>query len=109
MEKKETKKKVKRHSGMFQKGNKARTIHSQKQKQSKKILDETEKLQQQIYNASLRQILEKLEAQELSSGDLIRVNSTVAEFVNPKVKVGRAKKVNPQDNIDDLLNALTED
>ena len=33
----------------------------------------------------------------------------VAEFVNPKVKVGRPKKVNPQDNIDDLLNALNED
>ena len=95
--------------GQFQKGNTARADWAKKRRESKQILNETEKLQQQIYNASLRQILEKLEAQELSSGDLIRVNSTVAEFVNPKVKVGRPKKVNPQDNIDDLLNALKED
>ena len=100
------KKKVKRHSGMFQKGNTARQDYAKKKRESKQILNETEKLQQQIYNASLRQILEKLEAQELSSGDLIRVNSTVAEFVNPKVKVGRPKKVNPQDNIEDIMNAL---
>lgn len=97
------------HKGQFKKGNTARQDWAKKRRESKQILNETEKLQQQIYNASLSQILEKLEARELSSADLIRVNSTVAEFVNPKVKVGRPKKVNPQDNIDDLLNALNED
>ena len=95
--------------GKFQKGNTARADWAKKRRESKQILNETEKLQQRIYNETLRQILDKLENNELSSGDLIRVNSTVAEFVNPKVKVGRPKKVNPQDNIDDLLNALNED
>ena len=97
----------------FAKGNTvardAAARNRKKKAEAKLVLNETDMLQAKIYNESLKQILEKLESQELSSADLIRVNSTVAEFVQPKVKVGRPPKKNPKKDVDDLLNALGYD
>ena len=99
-----------KQSTKFQKGNTvardAAARNRKKKQEAKLVLNETDMLQAKIYNESLKQILEKLENQELSSADLIRVNSTVAEFVNPKVKAGRPKKKDPKADIDNLLDAL---
>ena len=96
--------------GKFEKGNTiardAAAKNRKKKQEAKLVLNETEMLQAKIYNESLKQILQKLEDGELSSGDLIRVNSTVAEFVQPKAKVGRPKKIDASAKVDDLLNAL---
>lgn len=97
------------NKGRFIKGNKVRTVAKQKKVQTQEILDETQQLQQRIYNESLRQILDKLEAGDMSSTDLIRVNSTTAEFVTPKApKVGRPKKQDASQNLDELLNILSK-
>ena len=99
----------------FQKGNTIARDSAAKKRAAKYearlVMDETAMLQQKIYNKSLEQILEKLENQELSSGDLIRVNSSVSEFVTSKVKaVGAPKKQKSvQKDVDDLLQALGYD
>jgi len=81
-----------------------------KKQEAKLVLSETEMLQAKIYNESLKQILQKLQDGELSSSDLIRVNSTVSEFASSKKKVGAPKKVNTaQKDVDDVLKALGYD
>lgn len=95
--------------GRFIKGHAVRTVAKQKKIQSQEILDETAQLQQQIYNESLRQLKDKLVNGELSSADLIRVNSQTAEFVTPKApKQGRPKKRNAEDDLNNLLDILNK-
>tara|TARA_B110000967_G_C18698314_1_gene466492 strand:- start:35 stop:346 length:312 start_codon:yes stop_codon:yes gene_type:complete len=98
----------------FEKGNTvardaAAKVRKKKQ-EAKLVLSETDMLQAKIYNESLKQILQKLEDGELSSSDLIRVNSTVAEFASSKKRAGAPKKVNTaQKDVDDVLKALGYD
>ena len=97
-------------NGRFVKGNKARTVHKQNQLKTKDILTEMEELQAQIYNESLRQILDKLQAGELSANELIRINSGVAEMVTPKADK-RPKKTSANKalgNIDEIKALLGE-
>lgn len=96
-------------NGRFIKGNKARTVAKQKKVRTKEILDETEMLQQEIYNESLRQLKDKLVNGELSSADLLRLNSNTAEFVTPKApKQGRPKKKDVSEDLDNLLDILNK-
>ena len=85
-------------------------MHKQKQLKTKDILNEMEELQAKIYNESLRQILQKLEAGELSANELIRINGGVAEQVSPKAEK-RPKKSTANKtlgNIDEIKALLGE-
>ena len=88
-------------SGRFVKGNKARSVHKQKQLKTRDILNEMEELQTKIYNESLKQILEKLETGELAANELIRINSSVAEMVTPKAEK-RPKKSSAKKALGDI-------
>ena len=93
-------------NGRFIKGNKARTLAKQNKVKTKQVLNKTEMLQQEIYNETLEQILDKLRNGELGARELISLNSSVADFVTPKAKVGRPKKKDVNENVSNLLNYL---
>ena len=103
------KKKTKKHSGMFQKGNTAKADAAKKKRESKQVLDETEMKQQKLFNKYLDWIEDVWHSEEIKPADRIRIGTTIAEFVTPKVKVGLpSKKDTPQSKLDGLMGALKE-
>jgi len=96
------------NKGRFVKGNKARTNAKQKDLKNKKKLSDMDMLQVEIYNESLKQLLEALKNGELDMTEVIRVNSNLAEMVTPKAKVGRPKKTDLKSKVNELKNLLGE-
>ena len=96
-------------NGRFIKGNKARTVAKQKKIKTKEVLNKTEMLQQEIYNATLENLLDAIRNGELTMRDQITLNNNVSDFVTPKVsKGGRPKKKDVQSDLDNLLDILNK-
>ena len=96
--------------GQFVKGNNVRGIHKQKEIASQRILDETARLHQQIYNESLKQLLEAVQNGEIGTKDLITLANNVSEHVASKKARGEKAKKAPKlrGNIEDIKDLLGE-
>lgn len=78
--------------GQWIKGNNARKIGAQKRLKAKAVLTEMEELQAQIYNESLKQILEALKEGELTQREVIQVMGNIGDFITPKKTTKDANK-----------------
>jgi ATP-dependent Lon protease len=70
--------------GQFVKGNSIKHEKIKKRQIAKAVMSEMEKLQAEIYNESLRQILEALNQGELTTREVISVMGNIGDFITPK-------------------------
>ena len=77
--------------GQFTKGNTVKHDKIQKRQVAKAIMSEMEELQANIYNESLRQILEALNQGELTTREVISVMGNIGDFITPKKTTKDAK------------------